>query len=70
MSGAAGEYLDLTRVSQRPIRWAGAISLSALPRLAAAVADSGGQATVELQAIQDNGQVIVHGLVKATLVLT
>ncbi len=70
MSGASEEYLDLTRVSHRPVRWAGAISLSALSRLAAAVADSGGQATVELQAIQADGQVSVHGQVQANLVLT
>ena len=70
MSGALGEYLDLTRVSHLPVRRADTISLAALPRLAAAVADTSGQVTAELQAMHAGGQVTVRGKVQAHLVLT
>jgi DUF177 domain-containing protein len=70
MSGAPGEYLDLTRATHQPVRWTGTISIAALPRLAAAVADTGGLASAELQAMHDGGQVSVRGKVEANLVLT
>jgi DUF177 domain-containing protein len=69
MSGASGEYLDLTRASHQPIGWTGSISIATLPRLAAAVADSGSQVHAELQAMHDGGQVIVQGKVEANLLL-
>lgn len=70
MPGASGEYLDLTRASHQPVRWAGTISIAALPRLAAAVADIRSQANAELQAMHDGGQLTVQGKVEATLLLT
>jgi len=70
MSGASGDYLDLIRASHQPIRWAGTISIAALPRLAAAVAGINGQASAELQAKHDGGQVTVQGKVEANLMLT
>jgi len=70
MSGTLGEYLDLTRASHQPVRWTGTISIAALPRLAAAVADTSGQASANLQAMHDGGQVSVQGTVEANLVLT
>lgn len=70
MSGASGEYLDLTRASYRPVQWAGAISIAVLSRLSAELADNSGQATVGLLAKNDGGQVSVQGNVEAKLVLT
>lgn len=62
--------MDLTRASHLPVRWTGTISIAALPRLAAAIADTRGQARAELQALHDGGQVSVQGKVEANLVLT
>jgi DUF177 domain-containing protein len=70
MSGALGEYLDLTRAGHQPVRQAGSVKLAALPRLAAAVADSGGLATAELQVDSAGGRVRVQGWVQANLVLS
>ncbi|HVC27993.1 MAG TPA: YceD family protein [Gammaproteobacteria bacterium] len=41
-----------------------------MPRLAAAVADTSGQASAKLQVMHDGGQVSVQGTVEANLVLT
>jgi DUF177 domain-containing protein len=70
MSGASGEYLDLTRATHQPVRWTGTISIAAMSRLAAAIADTSGLASTELQAMHDGGQVCVRGKVQADLVLT
>jgi len=45
------------------------VKLAALPRLAAAVADTGGQAMAELQVVSAGGRVSVQGWVQADLVL-
>ncbi len=70
MSGAPGEYLDLTGASHQPVRWTGSISIAALPRLADAVADTRGLASAELQVLHDGGQISVQGKVEANLILT
>jgi uncharacterized protein len=70
MSGASGEYLDLTRASHQSLRWAGNISTTAMPRLAAAVADPGSQVSVGLQTAHDGGRVTVQGRIQADLKLT
>ena len=70
MSGALPEYLDLTRATRQPMRLTGQLRLVTLPRLTAAVADSGGAAEIELQVFTDGGQIIVQGRVQVTLGMT
>ncbi len=70
MSGTLPEYLDLTRATRQPARLTGQLRLVTLPRLTAAVADSGGVAEIELQVFTDGGQIIVQGRVQVTLGMT
>ncbi|MDE2235219.1 MAG: DUF177 domain-containing protein [Gammaproteobacteria bacterium] len=70
MSGASGEFLDLTRASHQPVQWTGSISLGALSRLATAIAHNSGLVAVDLSARYDGDQVVVQGAVEATLMLS
>src|SRR5574340_1413228 len=70
MSGGLPEYLDLTKAGNTPLMVAGNLSLSRMPRLCAALADSGGQVSVDLQLFKEGGLAVVSGRVQASLGLT
>ncbi|MGH8282655.1 MAG: YceD family protein [Gammaproteobacteria bacterium] len=55
------------RAGPLPIRLAGQVSLDAMPRLRDVLADSGGEAAVELQALGEAGHKIVRGQARAAL---
>lgn len=70
MSGGLPEFLDLTKAGHAPLRVAGHMSLSRMPRLCAALADAGGQADVDLQVFKEGGLAVVSGRLQASLGLS
>ncbi|MBU6422256.1 MAG: DUF177 domain-containing protein [Gammaproteobacteria bacterium] len=62
--------MDLTKAGNTPLMVAGNLSLSRMPRLCAALADSGGQVSVDLQLFKEGGLAVVSGRVQASLGLT
>lgn len=70
MSGGLPEFLDLTKAGHAALIVAGNLSLSRMPRLCAALADTGGQVRVDLQIFKEGGLAVVTGRVQASLGLT
>jgi uncharacterized protein len=70
MSGGLPEYLDLTRAGRAPLNLAGSLSLSRMPRLCAALADSSGEAGIDLRVFEEGGLKVVQGSLRADLGLS
>ncbi|MBU6470408.1 MAG: DUF177 domain-containing protein [Gammaproteobacteria bacterium] len=70
MSGGLPEFLDLTKAGHMPLTVAGQMSLSRMPRLCAAIADVGGQASIDLQVFKEGGLAVVSGRLQASLGLS
>lgn len=70
MSGGLPDYLDLTKAGHTALMVAGNLSLSRMPRLCAALADTGGQVRVDLQIFKEGALAVVSGRVQASVGLT
>lgn len=70
MSGGLPEFLDLTKAGHTPLTVAGQMSLSRMPRLCAAIADAGSQASIDLQVFKEGGLAVVSGRLQASLGLS